>query len=115
MRNRKHETTVQFWNVDEQMSSGGTREGVDSITKVDKSILIMDMGTDVQSEDYGTVLYETLLFQISKNELGSFNFETGNTHFEYDDKIYFLDKIVDYSDYPKTQLYECTGLREIKR
>lgn len=113
-KNKKYEETVVFWNVPVK-ESGGNRTTPDSFDTTELNVLIMDFGMDIMQMDYGLVKYQTITFQVSKRELEDkeFDIQTGNTHFKYKNHDYIVDRILDYSSYPKTQLYQCVGLREI--
>ena len=114
LHNKKHEVSITFWNVPVE-EDGGVRSKPSSIKTVDLKILIMDYGINFHQADYGLVKYQILTFQVSKQELedNSFDIITGNTHFKHNDVDYIVYTILDYSDYSRTKLYECVGMREI--
>lgn len=107
--NKLREVNVIAWNEEDPTSLAGGKSIREKSNDVTLSILIMKTGSMFFYEEEGRFQSDGIVFQVSLDELTNLDFsiKAGCTHIEKDGNTYRVMEIVDYTQYPLTQLMSC--------
>lgn len=114
LANRYNHKIITAYNESTVRSTGGLAKITKGIT-VSLSVLVVPTTKKVKYKDSGKFIEETIVLQVSRNELDdkSFTVNVGNTHVIYRDNDYRVVSILDAEYMNMVQLYQLTCVRKI--